>query len=242
MNREYHCSYSEALGRDMELLVFGHSGAKVIVFPTRDGRFHEYEDLGIVQTLASKIESGQMQLFCVDSIDHDSFYCNWKQPADRIRRHIQFEEYILDEVFPFMESKNDHECTIAHGCSLGAYHAGNIALRHPHRFNKLVAFSGRFDLTESLEWFNDLFDGYYDENIYYHTPSHFLPNLERADALEALRRMEVILVVGEEDPFLGSNRLISEQLWQKGAANRLEVWRERAHRGYYWRRMAPIYL
>ena len=226
----------------MELLVFGHAGARVLVFPTRDGRFYEYEDLRLVQTIAPKIEAGQLQLFCVDSIDHESFYCGWKHPADRIRRHLQFEDYLLKEVLPFMDSKNGHECTIAHGCSLGAFHAGNIAMRHPGRFRKLAAFSGRYDLTESVDWFGDLFDGYYDEHIYDHTPSHFLPNLDNPDHLEALRLMDVVLVVGEEDPFLGSNRFISEQLWNKGAPNRLEVWQERAHRGYYWRRMAPLYL
>ncbi len=42
----------------------------------------------------------------------------------------------------------------------------------------MVAFSGRYDLTLNVESFNDLFNGYYDENIYFHTPTHFLPNLE----------------------------------------------------------------
>ena len=226
----------------MELLVFGHSGAKVLVFPTRDGRFHEYEDLRIVERLRHKIEAGYLQLYCVDGIDNDSFYCRWKHPADRIRRHVQYEEYILNEVFPLMNTKNGHECTIAHGCSLGAFHAGNIALRHPHLFRKLAAFSGRYDLTQSLEWFGDLFDGYYDENIYFHTPSHYLPNLSCSRSLERLRNMDVVLVVGEEDPFLESNQYISDQLWNKGVSNRLDVWHDRAHRGFYWRRMAPLYL
>ena len=43
MKREYHRWYSHCMERDMELLVFGHGGAKVLVFPTRDGRFYEYE-------------------------------------------------------------------------------------------------------------------------------------------------------------------------------------------------------
>ena len=41
MNREYFRWYSHRLHRDMELLVFGHAGAKVLMFPTRDGRFWE---------------------------------------------------------------------------------------------------------------------------------------------------------------------------------------------------------
>jgi esterase/lipase superfamily enzyme len=65
MNREYHRWYTPRLGRDMELLVFGHGGAKVLVFPTRDGRFHEYEDLRLVEALRPKIDAGQLQLWCV---------------------------------------------------------------------------------------------------------------------------------------------------------------------------------
>ena len=62
MHREYHRWHSPRLGRVMELLVFGHAGAKVLVFPTRDGRFYEYENLRIVQRLAPKINAGQLQL------------------------------------------------------------------------------------------------------------------------------------------------------------------------------------
>ncbi|MCU0834095.1 MAG: alpha/beta hydrolase-fold protein [Chromatiaceae bacterium] len=242
MNREYHRWYSPRLNRDMELLVFGHAGAKVLVFPTRDGRFHEYEDLRLVDALGHKIEAGQLQLYCVDSIDWESFYCFWCHPADRIRRHIAFEEYILNEVMPLMASKNGHPCTIAHGCSLGAFHATNIAFRHPHLFQKLSAFSGRYDLTHEIEHFRDLFDGYRDESIYYHSPVQFLPNLHCPQRLDALRRMDIVLVVGREDPFLGNNRRLSQVLWEKGVWHALHEWDERAHSGYYWRRMAPLYV
>ena len=44
MNREYHRWYSPSLERDMELLVFGHSGARTLVFPTSMGRFFQWED------------------------------------------------------------------------------------------------------------------------------------------------------------------------------------------------------
>lgn len=242
MNREYHRWYSHNLNRDMELLVFGHAGAKVLVFPTRDGRFHEYEDLRLVGSLADKIAAGHLQLWCVDSIDWESFYCFWCQPADRILRHIQFEQYLLKEVLPFMAARNPHPCSIAHGCSLGAFHAVNIAFRHPDLFQKVVAFSGRYDLTLQVESFQDLFSGHYDENIYYHTPTHFLPNLECAWRLEHLRRMEIILTVGDADPFLDNNHRLSAILHDKGIAHQLHVWQGRAHHGGAWRRMAPLYL
>jgi esterase/lipase superfamily enzyme len=242
MNREYHRWYSERLGRDMELLVFGHAGAKVLVFPTRDGRFHEYEDLRLVESVASKVRDGHLQLYCVDSLDRESFYCFWARPADRIRRHQAFEEYVLNEVMPLMAGKNPHPCTIAHGVSLGAFHAVNIAFRHPHLFRKVAAFSGRYDLTLNVEHFRDLFDGHRDDSIYFNTPVHFLPNLNCPGRLAELRRMDILLAVGKEDPFLDNNRHLSRILRDKGIAHRLHEWEGRAHRGRDWRRMAPLYL
>jgi esterase/lipase superfamily enzyme len=225
----------------MELLIFGHSGAKVLIFPTRDGRFYEYEDLRIVESLRHKIEAGQLQLYCLDSIDSETFYCWWCRPADRIRRHTAFEEYILNEVMPIMASKNNHPCTIAHGCSFGAYHAANIAFRHPHLFQKLAAFSGRYDPTLHVEDFRDLLDGHRDDDVYYHTPVHYVKDLD-GWRLNALRRMDIILVIGKEDPFLDNNRHLSEILWRKGVWHALHEWEERAHRGCYWRKMAPLYI
>ncbi len=242
MNREYHKWWSPQLEREMEILVFGHNGAKVLVFPTRGARFYEYEQLRMVDVLREKIEQGWIQLYCVDSVDTESLYCWWAHPEGRINRHQAYEDYILKEVLPFMAMRNSHPCTISHGCSLGAFHALNIAFRHPHLFQKLVAFSGRYDLTTNVEWFGDLFDGYYNESIYFHTPVHFLPGLTCEHRLDALKRMEITLVVGKEDPFLDNNRHLSGLLNDKGISHHLHLWDDRAHRGYYWRRMAPIYV
>jgi esterase/lipase superfamily enzyme len=242
MQREYYHWWSEHLQREMELLVFGHGGAKVLVFPTRRGRFYEYESMGLVATLADKIAQGYLQLYCIDSVDHESFYCGWVHPSGRIQRHMAFEAYILDEVFPFMHSRNPHDCVIAYGASLGAFHAANIVFRHPQLFKKLVAFSGRYDLTLAVEDFYDLFDGFYNDDIYFHTPSHFLPSLECSQRLSHLREMDITLVIGKEDPFLQNNEHLSRILQQKGIPHQLWVWEGRAHSARYWRRMAAIYI
>lgn len=242
MKREYHHWYSQHTHRNMELLVFGHGGAKVLVFPTRDGRFYEHENIGIVHALHDKISAGHLQLFCLDNMAQESLYCTWRHPAERISRHIQYEAYILHEVMPFMQAHNQHPCTIAFGCSLGAYYATNLAFRHPHLFRKLTALSGRFDLTQSVENFSDLFDGFYNEDIYFHTPLHFLPNLDCAGRLHHLRHMEIVLVVGKEDPFLGSNHHLSHLLTQKGIGHALHEWDGRAHQGRYWRKMVKLYI
>ncbi|MGB0415533.1 MAG: esterase family protein [Coraliomargarita sp.] len=242
MNREYHKWWSPHLERDMELLVFGHAGAKVLVFPTRGGRFHEYEDMRMTDVLREKIDNGELQLFCVDSVDAESFYCWWAHPSGRVRRHEQYEDYILNEVLPFMHAKNPHDCVISHGCSLGAFHAANIAFRHPHRFKKLAAFSGRYDLTLAIECFDNLLDGYYDESVYFNTPTHYLSNLDCPERLDHLRDMDIVLIIGEKDPFKGNNEHLSRILATKGIDHRLEYWQDRAHRGHYWRQMAPHFV
>lgn len=242
MNREYLCWYSPRLHRDMELLVFGHAGAKVLVFPTRDGRFWEYEQVGIVASLADKLNAGQLQLYCVEGLATETFYGFHRPPAERIRRHNAFEEYILNEVLPLMAQKNGHECTIVHGCSLGAFQAASPVFRHPHLFRKLVAFSGRYDLTTKVESFTDLFDGYYDDDIYFHTPTHFLPRLACEWRLESLRQIDIVMAIGNADPFFDNNRYLSHLLADKGIDHRLHVWDGRAHQAGAWRRMAPLYI
>ena len=226
----------------MELLVIGHGGAKVLVFPTRGGRFFEYEDLRMPLAVRHKVERGELQFFCVDGIDSESFYCFWAHPEGRIQRHIQYENYILNEVIPFMDRMNEHPHTAAHGCSLGAFQAANLVFRHPHLFRRLVAFSGRYDLTLSVESFNNLFDGYYSENVYFHTPTHFLPNLECPRLLGHLRSLEITFTIGREDPFRQNNEHLSEILSRKGIDHSMYFWDDRAHSGYYWRRMAQIYV
>ena len=53
----------ESLNRDMELLVFGHAGARVLVFPTSMGRYYEWEDRGMMGALGEHIERGWIQVF-----------------------------------------------------------------------------------------------------------------------------------------------------------------------------------
>lgn len=242
MNREYHRWFSPSLNRDMELLIFGHSGAKVLVFPTRQGRFYDYEDWGLVGALSDSIQRGAIQLFCVDSVDCESLYCHCASPWTRIARHNQYERYLLSEVLPLMRSRGYDPFLIAHGCSIGAYHAVNLALRHPGLFGKVVALSGRYDLTTPVGPFADLFHGYYDQDIYFHTPTHFLPQLHDEHALNAMRRTEIVLAIGAEDPFKASTEQLSRQLWDKSIPHTLAIWNGEAHRARHWREMVRCYL
>ena len=95
MQREYAREYSRALGRDMELLHFGSSGRTLLVFPTSMGRFYQWEDFGLVSAISDWIESGAIQLVCVDSVDGESWYAKDRPPAERVERHLHYETYLL---------------------------------------------------------------------------------------------------------------------------------------------------
>lgn len=241
MEREYAKWYSNLLNKEMELLVFGHAGTPVLFFPTRTARFFDYENWKIIEAIRPRIANGELQVFCVDSYDNESFYsCN--HPSQKIIKHLAYENYILQEVIPFIFSKNSSGKILVAGCSLGGYHAVNIAMRHPQYFYKVVSMSARYDLTLSSYRFPDLLNGYFDENVYYNMPSKFMANLTDHHILNKVRDIKVTLVVGNEDPFLFNNEQFAETLWHKQLNPELIVWDGEAHRAYYWRRMVQLYL
>jgi esterase/lipase superfamily enzyme len=242
MTREYHVWFSPWLQRKMELLIFGHGGEPVLFFPTRTARFYDYENWEVIEALRLKIEAGKIQVYCLDSIDNESFYSKSIHPADRIARHLRYEQYVLQEVMGLVRSKNPSPSLVAAGCSLGAYHATNLAFRYPRLFHKMVGLSGRYDLTTPTEHFEDLFEGYRDENIYYNMPGQFIPNLSDPDLIQSMRTMEIVFVVGEKDSFLENNRSLSNSLWKKGIWHALHLWDGESHKPRYWKHMVQLYL
>lgn len=242
MKREYHKWYSSNLEKDMELLIFGHSGAKVLFFPPRMGRFYDYENWKVIAALEDKIKNGDLQVFCVDSVDLESFYNSFAHPGYRIYRHIQYEKYVIEEVLPLANLINKNDNVISAGCSLGAYHAVNVAMRHPELFCKVVGMSGRYDLTKSKEYFRDLLSNFHNDFVYFNMPNQYLKNLEDPNLIQQIAKMDIILIVGKEDPFLESNYILSNILKEKGISHQLFEWDERAHKARYWRKMVKIYF
>ena len=242
MKREYHKWHSPTLNREMELLVFGEGGQRLLVFPTRKQRFFEYEDHGMIHSLRHRIEAGEIQVFCVDSVDAESLYNFDIAPEERLKRHLQYERYITDEVVPFTEDSKQWTALIAHGCSFGAFHAVSMVLRHSHLFHGALAFSGRYDLTLEAGEYHSLFHGFYSEELKAIMPSHFVPEIRDRKVLRALRSIHFTLVVGEEDPFHENNVALAAALAAKKIPHSLRIWCDNAHRFRHWRQMARIYL
>lgn len=235
MNREYHHWHSPALDREMELLVFGHAGARVLVFPTSQGRFFEWEDRGMFDLMRGAIERGELQFFAVDSVDAESWYCGWAHPSGRAQRHQQYDDYLADEVLLFMGERNPNPYLITLGASFGGYHAMNFGLRHPDQVRRILAFSGVYDIRRFTE-------GYYDENVYFNNPIDYIPNEHEPERLAQLRRLDIIMATGRDDRLMESAQRLTGALWAKGIGNALREWDGWAHDWPYWQKMLQLYI
>ena len=87
-----------------------------------------------------------------------------------MRTHNAYENVIVGDVFDLARHEcNRHRVAVC-GASLGAYHAGNIAFRHPDAVGHLISLSGSFDISS-------FFNGYHSDNIYFNSPYEYLPNV-----------------------------------------------------------------
>jgi esterase/lipase superfamily enzyme len=236
MNREYRKGYSQELHREMEALVFGHAGTPLVVFPTSMGKFFEYEDRGMIGVLAPKIERGDLQIFCPDAVDMESWYNKSVHPKVRVLRHLQYERYILHEFLPFVRWKNQTPRLAMTGCSFGAYHAVNFALKHPDAVTHCVSMSGAFDIHQFL-------DGYYDDDCYFNCPPDYLPNQNDDWFLSRYRQMKIVLGSADWDICLDQNVKFSAILNGKGVPHWLDIFGDNSkHDWPLWLRMADKYF
>jgi esterase/lipase superfamily enzyme len=236
MHRAYHRWYSADLGRHLELLVFGHGGPPVVVFPTSMGTFHEYEDRGMVEAIADKLESGGVRLVCVATVDTETFYADGWHPRARLDRYLAWERCLLGDVVPFVRHISGSPVMGATGCSFGAYHAFLMALRHPDVFTSCITMGGAFDIER-------FFGGYFDQDVYLLCPPHFLPGLADAWFLDRYRANKWVLVTGEHDICRGDTEQAAALLAAKGVPHSLHVWGHGSHHDWpEWRKMARAYI
>jgi len=233
MNERHIRWWTPHLSREFEMLVFGDGhGIPLVLFPTSFGRFYQNKDFHVIDACAPHIESGKVTIYCPDAIDLDSFYNKAIHPADRIRTHMAFENVIIHDVFDHARRECSAHRVAVCGASLGAYHAANIAFRHPDLVSHLISLSGAFDIS-------DFFGGYYDDNVYFNSPYDYLPNMPDT---WRFNHMSIILGTGEWDNTRHESLRISGILNSKGINHWLDDRKWCGHDWKYWRDMLPFYL
>ncbi len=117
-----------------------------------------------------------------------------------------------------------------------------MSLRYPFHFKKVVGLSGRYDLTLQLEYFNDLFEGYKNEEILANTPTLYIPKIKSQQLIRLMQKLDIILAIGVEDAFLQNNISLSNCLSEMKITNSLFLWDGEAHKAKYWAEMLKKYL
>ncbi|HLR32290.1 MAG TPA: alpha/beta hydrolase-fold protein, partial [Fodinibius sp.] len=187
---------SPSLGKDMKLTIYGSSGTPIVGIPTRGASCGQWEKFGMVNAISYQLNNGFNQLYCLSSIDNESFLNKNTTPRQRLVRHEQYESYLIEEVVPFIKDVNPIDYLIVAGTDLGGYHAIDIALKNPAFFDKAIGLSGIYDISEFM-------DDYYEDDVYYNNPMDFIPNLNKQSLLNNIRTVDFRLVSYQADERIG---------------------------------------
>lgn len=239
MRTEYHHWYSHRTDREMGVVVYGHWGPPLLVFPTSGGDEWEMDRQGMIGALTEAIDGGKVKVFTVNANSRDSFYDKSAHPFHRSYMQAQFDSYIAHEVVPFIRQQcQSGDIAIATmGASLGAYHAANSLFKHPDVFKRCYALSGVYDMTRFM-------DGMYDDNFYFNNPVDYMANLTDEWTRDHLKSCEIHLATGHgpwEDK--GPTYRMAEVLRSKGIAHFLDDWGSMGgHDWPYWKHQMREYL
>jgi esterase/lipase superfamily enzyme len=208
------------------VLVLGHRGRPVLVFPSQERSRYEWEEHGMVDAVRDLIDAGRVKLYCVDSWDAGTWHDEWLPREERARRHEAYERWVVDRV--------DGGDVITAGVSMGAFHAANLSLRRPERFPLALCFSGIYDV-DAIGW------GERGDSFYFNNPADYVRGLEGSPA-------SLLLVAGRgmwEDTTgaLEQTLRFASLLAANGIRHELDVWGEDApHDWPAWRAQLAQHL
>jgi esterase/lipase superfamily enzyme len=223
----------------MPIAAYGDRGFALLLVPTAAADYLEYERFQLLRHLEPFVQAGAVTIFSIDSINNESWLNQQVDPFYKSVRHQQWNEYVFQEVVPFIRSRSGADAPIITcGASFGALHSMNLFLKRPDIINGVIAMSGVYDLTEYTK-------GHWDDHVYFNSPMHYMPQLSDHGILENIRRSKNIhLVTGSgsyEDP--SSSGRFAKVLYDKGIWYELDVWgSEWPHDWDTWRAMLPHYI
>jgi esterase/lipase superfamily enzyme len=221
VDRRHVTLHPDGLG----VLVHGHYGRPLLAFPSERGHCYDYENMGMVDAIAGLIEAGRVKLYCVDTVDGQTWHDGSLPLEERARRHSSYEDWIVGAVVPYVfEDCGGPQEIIVTGPSFGAYHAANFALKRADLFPVAICQSGIYDVS-AVGW------GERGDAVYFNNPMDYVGHLH-GEHLDWLRgRTTMVLTVGRgswEDSTgaLESSHRFAGVLGEKGLRHELDVWGE----------------
>lgn len=224
-SRNYVQLPSQILGRDLELLHFGDQGYPLILFPTSNGRFFDVEDQGLIGSLRSHIDQGYLQVFAVESLDWEALLASGVGLAERRDRWLAIEKHWAEELIPYARDVAQNDFVVVGGCSFGATHAVNFALRHPSLVRRCLALAGPYDLVNTSDLLEEFSREEKERELYFINPISYVANLS-SDRWHELGGgdTDIKLLTADQDICLGDNLRLAELLGRNGIPHHLEVW------------------
>lgn len=208
---------SPSLGEKVKLEIYGNGGTPVIHFDGYPGYFTNSERTGVLAGIKFQIVNDLNRIYCPDFSDHTKMLENNIEPEARIISHMHFEGFVCDELVMKIKKESNHQFIILSGVGMGAFYAINLMLKHPEKFDKLIAVCGPSDLRP-------FFGDYHSEDLYYNNPHEFLPNLNDPIILDCIRSNDLRLVSIHGDPYMQQMISLSELLGNKSIDHVLDVW------------------
>ncbi len=242
---EYYKQYSPSLHRDMECKSYGHAGRPVLFIPCQDGRFYDFENFHMTDAWAPWIDSGQVMVFSIDTVDAESWSDKSGNARRRIERYEAWIRYITDEMVPFLRQAvnqrngwTGYPGVMVFGCSLGAAHAANLYFRRPDLFDRLLALSGIYTAEYG-------FGTYMDDLVYQNSPVHYLANLPPEHPyIDLYNRKKAVICTGQgpwEMP--DATRRLHDILRAKGINAWVDYWGyDCSHDWDWWYRQVAYFL
>lgn len=241
MKYEEVCWYSERLGRDMRIKIYGHYGPAFIAFPCQDKQSDDFYNHGMIDVLANFIEEGRMKLYCLDSNDEETVSSTSWDKAHAGHCLEMYHQYLINEVLPFIYDKQGGYCEpFLIGMSMGGSHASNNFFRRPELFSGFLSLSGKFDIAS-------FFGGYMNEDIYNNSPVHYLRNMPSDHPyIDIYNQKQMIVVVGKgafEHLVLSTNYELAEIAKEKEIHIDFNFWDENSiHDWPSWKYQMPYFL
>ena len=236
-----HVIYSSYLNRDMHVIQYGNSGVPFLGFPTQCAPCTNYEDFGAIRTLKTDLEDGMMQMFCVGTVDEESWYCPDGINTWRSARQESYHRFVADELLPLIRSRSlSNIRPIVMGIDMGATHAAISFFRRPELFSGLIALSGIYDSSY-------YYHGWMDSTLYDNSVECFLSNMpEDHPWIRKYNNAFIIMCCGRgpwEDECLRTLNNLERVLHRKRINAKIDYWGDDvSHDWTWWRHQLEYYI
>ncbi len=239
MERQIITIESQNLAREVDIAVYGHFGFTILLFSTFKDDCLENEENGLINSIKQYIDKGKIRVYSIPTNHEESWNNHQLSPEDKSKKHFEYNNFLLEEVLPFIyDNSGGAVPIITVGAAHGAFYAANTYFRRPDLFLGTIAMSGVYNIQH---YSHDFFD----DNCYFNSPIHYLPNLNDNYWLSYLKnRKHVYIISGSGDGEKPEeSTYLAHVLMSKNIPHLVDIWgAEWKHDWETWKSMLNHFI